>query len=151
MQGEAPTSGGLRIMRFSQSQSRPSRLARLLYRSVLALIIGSAAIPSYAADLIITCVVKQTDPSGSQYTFRRHYEIVFEVTHADIYDDHGSGWRRIYNGNFLKADDSRIIITQTEGEYHEINRNTGDVYDKITSGSIYAGSCEKSERLTQKF
>lgn len=114
----------------------PSTPRRLRFFDLILIITLASSVPANASDLIVTCEMKQTDQDGSQYTFQRHYEIVFEVSHADVYDNHGSGFRRVYNGPFLKADDSRIVITQTPDEYHEISRTTGDVYDKISGGSV---------------
>jgi hypothetical protein len=145
-----PSNRGRAMMR-SLLWHRPLRRDIHLFVWLIPAITATFATSASASDLVVTCRMTQTDQDGSQYSFQRHYEIVFEVTHADIYDDHGSGWRRVYTGNFVKADNSRILITQTANEYHEISRTTGDVYDKISNGSVYRGSCDKAEPLRQKF
>jgi hypothetical protein len=71
-----------------------------------------------AADLIVTCDVKETEAdSATQTSFKLRFEFFFEVNRYRSAVNRGSGWGAISSPqDFVRADDDRIVLMNTVTE-----------------------------------
>lgn len=128
----------------------------MMPKMVLGLALLSAPCAAMASDLVVDCNITRSDAGGAQYSYQKRFEFTWDVQHVDVLENQGGGWQITDGGNFIRADNARIVIgTDASGNPKSyIDRRNGSYFYKAEpkdGGSIHRGTCKKAGSQSSQF
>jgi hypothetical protein len=89
----------------------------------------------YAYDLRLVCDATISTPDGRQFSMKRRFDITWDSSSLDVYENWGRGWEPAENFRYVLADNDRLLIRNSGGHVSSIERSSGTYFGRITSNA----------------